>query len=133
MLVKCIRNSVSTLASDEASARTKAWTNSEGKYADLEIDKIYPVEAIEYIDNGIFYYLHSVDASEHPYPYASEFFGIENSSLPESWDLSLRAESGLTRLKRLTFPEWANDDLFFEKLVDGDPECVAIYATLRQS
>src|SRR5215203_5279103 len=114
MLLKCIGNNVSTLASEEAKARIKNWTNSEGEYIDLEIGRAYIAQAVEHLDGGIFYYLHSVDVSEHPYPYAVEFFEIEDSSIPTHWEVSFKDESGIRKFNRLSFPEWANDDLFFE-------------------
>jgi len=34
---------------------------------------------------------------------------------------------GHVACQRLTFSAWANDDSFYERLVDGDVEAVAIY------
>lgn len=131
MIVKCIGNDVSLLAFDSVKERLRWWMNSDGQYSDLEIGRRYPVQAVEYIDNGIWFQLHSIEVSEHPYPYASEFFVIEDSSLPKEWRAKFTVKDGNIMLKRITFPEWAEDDLFYEKLVDGESEYVSKYLSNR--
>jgi len=34
-------------------------------------------------------------------------------------------------IKRISFPEWAKDDQFFERLIDGDKMAIAIYRKQR--
>lgn len=133
MLVKCIGNALSSLESAAARNRIRHWTDSEGNYTDLEISEKYIVEAIEYLDDGMWFYLHTIPESEHPYPYASEFFVIEDSEFPEHWRVSFNVKKGLPKLKRITFSEWAEDDLFFEKLVDSEVDYVAMYMKNRSS
>jgi len=48
-------------------------------------------------------------------------------------DLCLRVGSsdisgGLIEYPLISFPEWASDHFFYERLVDGDPETMRIYA-----
>lgn len=133
MIVKCIGNDISILNSDSSLDRIRRWTDSEGRYNDLETGAIYSVEALEYLDNGIWFYLHTIPESEHPYPYASEFFVIEDSEFPKNWRVSFNVEDGVPKLKRITFSEWAEDDLFFEKLIDSEADYVAIYMKNRTS
>lgn len=133
MIVKCIGNALSSLESAAARDRIRHWTDSEGNYTHLEIGEKYIVEALEYLDNGIWFYLHTIPESEHPYPYASEFFSIEDSEFPEHWRVSFNVTNGLPKFKRITFSEWAEDDLFFEKLIDSEADYVAIYMKNRTS
>ena len=127
MIVKCIVNDISSVKPKDAKDRLHGWANSEGKYNDLNIGEEYAVQAVENLENGLFYYLHTVDVSEHPYPYPSELFVIEDSFLSIEWEASFRVDDGRTKIKRITFSRWAKDDLFFEKLVEGDAECVSEY------
>lgn len=132
MIVKCITNNISFVTNKDAAERVKQWVNSEGVYNDLVTGKEYSVQNVEYFGGGLFYYLQSVEVSEHPYPYVAEFFETIDSSFPPSWEVSFNIENERRRFKRITFSEWANDDLFFEKLIDGESEYVSIYANQRQ-
>lgn len=132
MIVKCIGNQVSTLASESVRRRVSAWTSSEGEYQNLEIEGRWPVQAVEYLDDGLWFYLHTIEESEHPYPYASEFFVIEDSRFPDNWSAEVqRLDEETQKLKRISFDAWARDDAFFEKLVNGDPVAVSIYKAAR--
>lgn len=131
MIVKCVGNNISFIKNDDVRKRIREWLDTEGGYNDIEVGNEYQVQAVAYFDGGTFYYLHSVDLSEHPYPYVAEFFEIVDSSLPATWEVGFQVESGKKRFKRLTFSEWATDDTFFEKLLDGDTQCISIYAENR--
>lgn len=131
MIIKCIANDISFLASNNARERVRWWTDSHGRYNDLEIGNHYQVQAVEYFKDGLFYYLHTIETGEHPYPYASEFFVIEDSLFPREWVVSFQTDNGQNKLKRITFPKWAKDDHFFEKLVDGESEYVSEYLRNR--
>src|SRR5687767_13036217 len=100
MIVRCIANEISFLKLADAKERVAGWIGLGGKYNDLEMGKAYPVQAIECLENGIFYYLHTIDISEHPYPFPSEFFTMEDSTLPADWEASLKIADGRHRLKR---------------------------------
>jgi hypothetical protein len=131
MIVKCSSNEISYVTNQNAAGRVRQWVNSEGVYTDLEVGREYAVQNIEYYEGGFFYYLHSVEVSDHPYPYVAELFEISDSSLPSDWEISYDVENGKKRFKRLTFAEWAVDDAFFEKLIDGEPKAVSLYADRR--
>jgi hypothetical protein len=131
MIVRCIGNDISFLALDSVKERLRWWMNSDGQYSDLEIGQRYAVQAVEYLDDGIWFQLHTIDVSEHPYPYASEFFVIEDSSLPQEWQSTFTMKEGNIMLKRITFREWAEDNLFYEKLIDGVQEYVSVYLSKK--
>lgn len=131
MLVKCVSNNVSFVEYKNAAERVRKWVNTEGVYYDLEVGQRYEVQAVDYFDGGVFYYLHSVEVSEYPYPYVSELFIIEDSSIPESWEVGFHVENGRKRFTRLAFREWAENDMFYENLINGLPDFVAAYAANR--
>jgi hypothetical protein len=131
MIVKCIGNDISILSLDATRNRLGRWMDSDGRYSDLEIGQTYTVQALEYLDHGIWFYIHTIDVSEHPYPYASEFFNVEDSSFPINWHTTLHRSNGYETLKRITFREWAVDNSFYERIVEGDAGTVATYLRNR--
>ncbi len=133
MIVKCVSNDVAMVTGLMAGARVRRWVNAEGKYNDLEPGREYQVQAIEYFDDELFFYLHSVEVSGYPYPYVSELFQIIDSSLPIGWEVGVDAENGGQRFKRLGFPEWVRDNSFYEKLIDGDSACISVYLRNRKA
>ncbi len=133
MIVKCVSNDVATVTDLRAGERVRRWVNAEGKYNDLEPGREYQVQAIVYFDDELFFYLHSIEVSDYPYPYVSELFKIIDSSLPIDWEVGLHAEKGGQRFRRLGFPEWARDNSFYEKLIDGDSACISAYLNNRKA
>jgi len=133
MKVKCLINNVHAISSNNSRTRLEQFIHLPDGDSDLEIGKTYNVQAIEFRNDNLWLYVHTVESNEYPFPYPVEFFQVEDSSLPTAWVASFVGGNGNTVLKRLTFAEWANNDLFFERLVDGDPASVATYSKLRQS
>ncbi len=130
MIVRCIGKDISFLSSEAARTRILSWTDSAGCYSDLNIGQVFSVQAVENLDDGLFFYLHTLEESEHPYPYAAEFFQLLDTSFPRSWETSVDGD-GQGGLKRITFSEWAKDDVFYEKLVDGEQQSVETYIKKR--
>lgn len=133
MKVKCLINNLCEISHEETRARLAEFIHMPDGDSNLEIGETYEVQALEYRDSNVWLYIHTVESNEYPFPYPIEFFQTEDSSLPTNWQASLIGDSDNPFLKRLTFPEWAHNDLFFEMLIDGEPGYVATYATLRQS
>ena len=52
--------------------------------------------------------------------------------MPSEWVVSLRIENKKKKLKRITFSEWAEDDTFYEKLLEGESVNVSNYQLNRQ-
>lgn|SRR5690606_7251813 len=133
MIVKCIAKSLSFLTSEDARERARLWLNAEGEYNDLDVGQEYRVQAVEYIDGGLIYYIESIQASSFPYPYLAEFFEVVDSHLPDNWVVGFSTEKGQHRFKRLAFQEWANDDRFYEILVDENSSYQSAYLSNRNS
>lgn len=134
MLVRCITNIVDKLPAPAVKARLRQSIHREGPDEDLTIGQTYPVLAIaRWQDGGIRVYLHTVADNDHPYPYPVEMFEVVDASLPAGWSLHFgQCPDGMT-IERIGFPEWAKDDQFFEKLVDGDDATIAIYRQQRHA
>jgi len=123
MIARCIFNDISSLLDPTVFRRLSESIRLDGPDSDLVIGTHYPIQAIETRkDRSLWIYLHTAEMNDYPYPYPVEFFLITNSTIPENWKFSPS-----TTLFRIAFPEWAEDDHFFERLVDGDPKTIEIY------
>lgn len=132
MRVLCIANSVIDLDDEIVRTRLNRSIHRETADMDLDVGKYYNVVAIEERDGGLWLFLHTVESNDYPYPYPAEKFEFIDTSIPSGWSIKLeKCESGLI-IKRISFPEWADDDYFYEKLVDGDSEVIAIYQKNRE-
>lgn len=127
MRVRCMINDLSSIKDAKVVARLQRAIHIDGPLTDLMIGKEYTVRAMKQSDEGLWLFLHTVPQSDFPYPYPIEFFQIMDSSLPASWWLECDKLKGGSAFKHLSFKEWARDDQFYERLVDGDEEAVRIY------
>lgn len=128
MRVRCIANDVDKLGNTIVRKRLAESIHREGKDEDLVVDSTYVVLAVErWGDGGIRVYLHTVEESDHPYPYPIEMFEVIDSAVPAGWCVTFEQQSFGMSMKRISFPEWANDDSFYERLVDGDEAAIVIY------
>lgn len=104
-------------------------------FDDLERGACYDVVAVERRSDGLWIFLILPDVPTFPYPFPLELFQIVDSSLPSSWmarnRLDLQGEPA--RFELISFPEWAGQDDFYERLVDGSERETSIYkARLRE-
>jgi hypothetical protein len=127
MRVKCISNDVATVATDVVRARLARSIRLQGADSTLALGCEYCVQAVEQLDGGLWFYLHTVDPVGYPHPYPAEMFEILDCTVPDGW--CLRVEQGPlgARWRRLSFAEWAQDDIYYEKLVDDDIDALRIY------
>ncbi|NQT14628.1 MAG: hypothetical protein HQ582_17860 [Planctomycetes bacterium] len=127
MLVRCIVNDLDFLDSDTVVRRLRRSFHLEGPISDLAVGREYEVHALELRDGGIWFFLQTVAVSDCPYPYPAEFFEVIDGAIPPSWAITFGHDIEGTRLRRLAFAEWATDDQFYERLVDEDAACIALY------
>jgi hypothetical protein len=100
----------------------------DGEDRDLVVGKSYSVAAIEWWNGGeLRVFLHTVEKCDYPYPYPLEMFEVIDSSLPASWCLVFESRPFGMAIKRMSFSEWAEDDNFYELLIDGDEKAIGIY------
>ncbi|HEX9643642.1 MAG TPA: hypothetical protein VGC11_06565 [Acidimicrobiia bacterium] len=98
----------------------------------LTIGRIYVVYGITTFRGHVRYYV--LDDDQLPYPVwrLAPLFDLLDGRLPSSWRFGyFRLDSADVGVPIITFPEWANDHYFYERLVDGDPDAVATFAWRR--
>ncbi|MFZ2643177.1 MAG: hypothetical protein WA117_19450 [Verrucomicrobiia bacterium] len=127
MRIVCIKNTLAAIAESEVRERLRRSIHMDGPITDLEIGREYAVQAVEERDGGLWFYLHTVSVNDYPYPYPAEMFELRDNTVPAGWVVSMEVQRGSVGLKRITFPAWATDDVFYERLVDGDVETVSAY------
>ncbi len=127
MRVICKNNTLSNLNSESTKCRLRRSIRLEGAIADLRIGDSYEVAAVEQRDGGLWIYVHSVTNREYPYPFPIELFGIIDSTCGDDWRVKFEEGDAGQLIKRLTFPEWADDEEFYEKLVEGDKFARAVF------
>lgn len=95
----------------------------------LTINREYPVYAVTVSMGSAWYYL--LDDDDQPWPtYSpSALFEITDGELPHSWRIGYFRHS--VDIERqypiISFPEWAEDRTFYERLVDGDSEAITVF------
>lgn len=131
MRVVCTKNTVEAIVETEVRERLYRSIHLD-EITDLTVGVEYVVQAIEEWErDGLQFYLDTVAVSDYPYPYPAEMFEVIDNTLPPGWSIHLQVQQGNVGFKRIAFPAWANDNYFYERLVDGDPETVSVYRRLR--
>jgi hypothetical protein len=98
----------------------------------LTVGASYEVYAITTFRGHAWYYV--LDDNRLPYPVwkLAPLFEIDDPSLPADWVVGyVRKEEEDEGYPIISFPEWALDPQFYERLVDGDPESVAVFKARR--
>ncbi len=75
-----------------------------------------------------------LDDNELPYPVweLAELFEVKDGSLPSCWVAGyVRVGSAVEGYPVFSFPEWAHDRLFYERLVDGDSSACLVFEARR--
>ena len=128
MIVRCL-----TTTSD--GQPVGAYNNTVG----IEPDTVFPVTpGREYPVYGItihlghaWYYIHDDDDLAWPIWTPASVFEVLDGRLPASWILGYFRFPPKRQYPLISFPEWASDHYFYERLVDGEPDAVRIYASRR--
>jgi hypothetical protein len=127
MRTRCTINKLADVPEPDVRERLGRSIHLDGPITDLVIGQEYAVQALTERDGGLWLFLHTVAQSEFPYPYPAEMFETRDTTLPLGWCICLQKEHGKIKWKQISFPEWANDEHFYEKLVEGNRETVSVY------
>ncbi len=131
MRVTCMTTSGSSLplsSLDELAGITR-----ETEFA-LTIGAVYVVYAITTFHGHCWYYVFDDDLQPYPVWNLASLFEIPDPSLPRDWVVGyVRKGADDEGCPLISFPEWASDHLFYERLVDGDGDAVAVFEARRVS
>ena len=117
---------------DDLASEAKQRIAKSGNFSDLSsyliAGKEYTVIALSrWSDGGMRAYIHTLEECSFPSPYPIELFEIADSYISEDWVANSMSNSTEEKYIVFSFKEWALDETFYERLVEGDLECTAIY------
>lgn len=133
MKVKCKTDNLnSSQLSLETLGRLKQYISRTDGELDLEIGKEYVVYGIEFWDNCPWLYICRDNYEKYPVPVAADFFEITDKRLSAHWQLNFKEVSNSDNQTQLVFPEWANNELFYEDLISGDKHTEIVFEKYRK-
>lgn len=95
---------------------------------EIQINKEYLVYSVQCFDNKVFHCILEEEVDDlSPRPYEADFFEIIDPRLSSYWKFNFYHYLDETVKAVLAYPEWLENPVHFENLVDGDPEAQAIF------
>lgn len=117
MWVRCLFDRIADIPSASARARISSEIHLDQRIDALRSNSVYEVRALELWEDDTWrFYLHPDLTMPWPTPYPSALFSVVDSSIPSGWSCQFLDSAP----KRISFSAWAQDDTFYERLVDGD-------------
>lgn len=97
----------------------------------VTLSRTYAVFAVTIYLGMAWYYIFNDDG--HPWPTwtPAPLFEVVDGAVPASWRLGYFNFSRENQYPILSFPEWAEDHTFYERLVDGDEAAVRVFNERR--
>ena len=128
MIVRCVANTGEALPAT-------SWDPRVGLTADTEFEVMlgrqYEVFAVTVRLNMNWYYVIDNSGSSYPIWKPAVLFDIVDGSIPPSWRLGYFRFSHDRQYSILSFPEWAEDYHFYERLVDEEASAMEIFERRR--
>jgi hypothetical protein len=98
----------------------------------ITIGRTYYVYAMTFYLGIAWYYILNDDGHYWPTWTPAPMFEIIDGALPESWQVGYFNFGREHQYPIISFPEWAEDHAFYERLVDGDDEAVRTFQRRRR-
>ncbi|WP_460352853.1 MULTISPECIES: hypothetical protein [unclassified Pseudomonas] len=133
MKVRCKTNKIDNSFTQDTATRLERYISISDSELDIEIGKEYTVYGIEFWDNCPWIYICADSYDEYPKPFALDFFEITDQKLSSYWVLNSKDTYNKKVKTQLVFCEWADDDSFYEKLIDEDDACVITFEKYRKA
>lgn len=128
MIVRCIANTGAALPS--FSYDKNQGVTAESVFA-VTLGRNYHVFGVTTLLGTAWYYILNDDGHEWPAWVPAPLFDVVDGRLPASWIVGYFRFSRESQYPMVSFPEWATDHEFYERLVDGDSEAVRVFSMRR--
>jgi hypothetical protein len=128
MIVLCKTNSADVLP-------TYSYDSKQGVTAETEFavtpGRNYFVFGVTVLLGIAWYYV--LDDDDHAWPtwVPAPLFDVADGTIPASWKVGYFRFSRDHQYPLLSFPEWAADHGFYERLVESEPEAVRVFSIRR--
>ena len=132
MKVKCKVNNVYKITDSTVRNRVENYKDEDNGEIYLDVGKIYTVYGVVISNNVPLFLLCTEINEEYPIPFDPAFFEIVDGRFSSFWRLSFFEYEENKCSTSIVFEEWANNPMFFEKLLDGEPEEVATFSRYRK-
>lgn len=128
MIVRCATKSADVLPT--FAYNSKLGVNAETEFA-VTPGRAYFVFGVTLLLGIAWYYV--LDDNGHIWPtwVPAPLFDITDGKIPGSWVVGYFRFSRDDQYPLLSFPEWASDHNFYERLVEREPEAVRIFSFRR--
>ncbi|GAB78172.1 hypothetical protein SAMN05421595_0693 [Austwickia chelonae] len=128
MIVRCVATTGEALP---LTARDPAQGVSADTEFALTLEDEYEVFAVTVFLGTTWYYVMDDDGNPWPTWVPAALFDVEDGSISPTWCLGYFRFGRDDQYPILSFPEWAHDHQFYERLVDGDAAAVATFERRR--
>ena len=140
MFVRCVSNNIKCVDPQSAIGRElRQSVRTPGGALDLTVGRTYTVYAIA-IRNCYPWYFVADDyydewSSSYPQNYAAAFFVETDVRVSSCWTVGFRGANMKVEGMRevlFTFKEWANDEVFYERLFDGNKNDIQLFQKYKK-
>lgn len=128
MRVICVSESGDALP---ASALDSAMGIRRDDTFDVSVGEEYTVYAITILKGHCWYFVFDRTSADYPKWNPAALFEVSDPSLPASWVFGYIRVPGREEYPVISFPEWALDGHFYERLVDGFGDATDTFASRR--
>jgi hypothetical protein len=132
MKILCKINNVNQIENALVKRRIEKYKDEDNGEIYLTLGKTYNVYGIVFSNNFPFYLICEEDNDDYVIPFDTSFFDVVDQRFSSYWRLSVVQHNEQECSTSIVFKEWADDPLFFEKLLDGEPEEVAIFLQYKK-
>ena len=131
MVIKCVVNTIEgALLHGLQSYKIEDYFHCAPTFPFLNLGQDYAVCGLLLTAQGIWVFLLKDEGDEYPLQYPISFFDIVDATIASDW-MTGKGEvfSSVSRkvFALLAPKEWANNEWFYEALVDGEPQAVAAF------
>jgi hypothetical protein len=131
MVVTCVVNTIEgALLRGLQSYQIEDQFHYDPTYPLLNLGQAYTVCGLLLTTQGIWVFILEDEEDGYPLQYPISFFDIVDATIPSDWVTGKgEAFSSVSRkvFALLAPKEWANNERFYEALVDGEPQAVAAF------
>jgi hypothetical protein len=131
MKVICRIDNLYDIKDADVLSRLKEYIHYPDGEFGLVLGKEYTVYGVVFWDNAPLVYIFLDEGDDYPKPVAMDFFELSDGGLSKCWMLSYSPQGTKESSSSLVFKEWAEDPVFYERLVEGDKAAVDVFNKYR--